>query len=102
MPRTGKDQKLYDTLIDLKRHLRTCRDCLAAQKSNDAYMMCRTGMLLTLQAAKDYDSVIRLRIAAHSNPDGHVFACPDLSKHGKPYSITAPALHVTAVQDGMF
>lgn len=102
MPRTGRDQKLYDTLLNLKRHLRTCSDCKAARKAVDPYMMCRSGILLTLQAADQYDSVIKLRIAAHSNRDNHVFACPDLSKHGKPYSLTAPALHVTAVQDGMF
>lgn len=102
MPRTGKDQRLYDTLTDLKRHLRTCKDCMAARKAVDPYMMCRVGILLVLKAADGYDSVIKLRIAAHSDRNGHVFACPDLAKHGKPYAITAPALHVTAVQDGMF
>lgn len=99
MPRTGRDQKLYDTLTDLKRHLRTCRDCMAARKAVDPYMMCRLGVLLVLKAADGYDSVIKLRIAAHANKDGHVFACPDLAKHGKPYAITAPALHVSAIQD---
>jgi len=59
-------------------------------------------VLMVLKAADGYDSVIKLRIKAHENKDGHVFACPDLSKHGKPYAITAPALHVVAVQDGMF
>lgn len=102
MNRVSKDQKLYDTLLDLKRHLRTCRDCQAAITSVDPYMMCRAGMLMTLKAANGYDDVIKLRVKAHNNPGGHVFACPDLSKHGKPYALTAPALHVTAVQDGMF
>jgi len=102
MPARSKDQRLYDDLLNLKRHLRTCKDCMAALKTVDPYMMCRAGLLMTLRAAQGYDSVIRLRVAAHSHGNGHVFACPDLSKHGKPYSITAPALHVTAIQDGMF
>lgn len=102
MPHVNRDKKLYDILVELKRHMRSCKDCQAARKSVDPYMMCRAGMLLTLNAAVGYDSVIRLRVAAHSNPHGHIFACPDLSKHGQPYAITAPALIVTAVQDGLF
>lgn len=101
LPR-GKDQKLYDALVDLKKHLRSCKDCQAARKAVAPELMCRLGILLVLKAADGYDSVIKLRIAAHKNPDSHVFACPDLSKHGKAYSLTAPALHVSAIQDGMF
>jgi hypothetical protein len=102
MTRANKDAKLYDALLDLKRHLRTCQDCRTSIKMSDPYMMCNAGILLTLKAAAGYDDVIRLRIKAHTRPGGHVFACPDLIKHGKAYSLTAPALHVTAVQDGMF
>lgn len=102
MPRTGKDQVLYDCLIELKKHLRSCRECQAARKASSPRLMCEYGMLLVLKAANGYDSVVKLRIAAHNNPSRHVFACPDLSKHDKAYAITAPALHVTAVQDGMF
>lgn len=91
--------RLYDTLVTLKRHLRSCRYCGAALKANDPMAMCGAGMLLTLDAAKGYDSVVRLRIKAHSDPAGTVFACPDLSKHGKVYALTAPALLVTGVQD---
>ena len=102
MNRSNKDQKLYDALLDLKRHLRTCKDCIASIKAVDPYMMCRSGMLMTLNAAKGYDDVIRLRVQAHARPGGHVFACPDLTKHGKSYAITAPALHVTSTQDALF
>lgn len=102
MYRRSKDQKLYDTLVDLKRHLRSCSKCQAARKAMFPHAMCDTGMLLTLKAADGYDDIIRLRIAAHKHDGGHVFACPDLSAHGKSFALTAPALHVTAVQDGMF
>lgn len=102
MPRLGKDQKLYDTLVDLKRHLRSCAKCQAARKAVAPNMMCDLGRLLTLKAADGYDSVIKLRIQAHADVHSHVFACPDLSKHGKAYALTAPALHVVAVQDNLF
>lgn len=99
MTASNRDERLYDTLLVLKRHLRTCKDCMAAIKATDPYMMCRQGMMQTLKAALGYDDVIRLRVKAHNNSGGHVFACPDLTKHGKSYALTAPALHVTAVQD---
>lgn len=102
MSAPNKDQKLYDTLVDLKRHLRSCKACQAARKAMSPHDMCGAGLLLTLRAAMGYDDVIRLRIAAHSDKAGHVFACPDLMKHGRAYAITAPALHVTAMQDAMF
>ena len=99
MPRVGKNDKLYDTLVLLKRHLRSCRQCQQARKAIAPDEMCGTGLMMTLKAADEYDSVIKLRIAAHSSVTGHVYACPDLSKHGKSYAVTAPALHVVAIQD---
>jgi hypothetical protein len=99
MARRSKDDKLYDTLVALKRHLRSCSLCDQARKALAPDFMCRTGMMLVLVAAEGYDSIIKLRIQAHADPSGHVFACPDLAKHGKAYSITTPALHVTAIQD---
>lgn len=102
MNRRSKDQKLYDALVDLKRHLRSCKQCQSARKAVAPDEMCKLGMLYVLRAADGYDDVIKLRIQAHKNKDNHVFACPNLSLHGKAYALTAPALHVTAVQDGMF
>lgn len=63
--------------------------------------MCEQGLNMTLTAAMGYDGIIRLRVAAHNHDAGHVFACPDLSKHGKVYSLTAPALHVSGIQDSL-
>lgn len=101
MPRISAEDRVYDNLISLKRHLRSCKQCTAARKSNTPHDMCGGGMLLVLRAAEGYDSIIRLRVAAHSHPQGFVFACPDLRKHGKSFALTASALLVQGVQDSL-
>lgn len=99
LKRIRQQDKLFDALIDLKRHLRTCRQCVAAKKASDPTAMCRDGIFFTFKAAMGYDDVIRLRTKAYGNPGGTVFACPDVTKHGKAYALTAPAMLVTGVQD---
>jgi hypothetical protein len=101
MARLSAQTKLYDTLVNLKRHLNSCHYCIPARKSRSPYDMCAQGLNMTLDAAMGYDDIIKLRIAAHNHPAGHIFACPDLSKHGKVYSLTTPALHVTGIQDSL-
>jgi hypothetical protein len=93
------DQKTFDRLITLKRHLRSCRQCANARKAADPYMMCQLGLTLTLNAADSYDGLIKLRAAAFRNRAGTVIACPDASKHGQAYALTALPLHVTGIQD---
>lgn len=93
------DKHLFDAMIELKRHLRSCKVCIAARKAADEYGMCRSGLRLTLQAADRYDLLISLRIKAFASKQDTVFACPDTSKHGNSYSLTALPLHVTGIQD---
>lgn len=102
MTMASRDQKLYDALIDLKRHMRSCQPCVAAKKSRDPSMMCNQGLSLTGKAAFSYDDVIRLKVAAHNHPGHTIYACPDLTKHGKVYQLTATAFLVTAAQDALF
>lgn len=102
MPNVNKDQRLYDAMILLKRHLRSCKECASARKSADESRLCIPGARLTLRAADRYDHLIALRTKAFANRDGTVFPCPDLSKHGKSYELTAVPLHVTGIQDGLW
>lgn len=102
MSRVNQDSNLFDAMIKLKRHLRSCTQCTTARKSADPYVMCRLGLNLTLSAADRYDLLISLRARAFKDKHGTVFACPDTSKHGNSYSLTAIPLHVTGVQEGMF
>jgi len=98
----NKDKSVYDAMILLKRHLRACKLCISARKAGDPYMMCRTGLTLTLSAADRYDHLISLRAKAFRDKRGTVIACPDVAKHGAAYALTALPLHVTGIQDGLF
>ncbi len=102
MTAVNNDKHLFDAMIELKRHLRSCFQCSIARKSADPYMMCRAGLILTLAAADRYDLLISLRKKAFASKQGTVFACPDTSKHGSSYSLTAIPLHVVGVQEGLF
>jgi hypothetical protein len=100
--RATRDERLYNDMAILKRHLGECRQCRAATKGFTPYNMCPAGMLMTVAVASRFDSIIRLRRAAHNGPDHTVFACPDLSRHGKAYALAALPLHVTSTQDRLF
>lgn len=102
MSAPNRDQALFDHMIKLKRHLRSCRQCQSARKAADEYNMCRLGIRLTLNAADRYDHLISLRAKALRDKSGTIFACPDLSKHGQSYALTALPQHVVGIQDRMF
>jgi hypothetical protein len=96
------DNRLAELLIELKRHLRTCRDCQGAIKTRDRWMLCEHTIGLILTAASRYDQVIPRRIAAKRKGDLHVFSCPDISVHGKSFAMTAEPLVVIAVESALF
>lgn len=102
MTKASQDRRLYDKLIELKRHLRSCDRCLPAKKARAPKLMCAQGMQLTLDAAMGYDDVIRLRVAAANRSDGLIFACPDPKSHGISYALTAPAYVASGIQDALF
>jgi hypothetical protein len=89
-------------LIELSKHMRSCRDCVRARKMGEPLMMCKTGTVMTLNAANDLADIFRLRIAAHTKHPGAIFACPDLTLHGAAYALTATPYMVTAIQDALF
>lgn len=97
----GSDNRLYDLLIDLKRHLATCKDCKASVKCDDPYMMCKTGITMVMQSAKFYDLIIKLRVKSSNSGSVTCFPCPSLRAHGKSFELTALPVYVTGIQDRM-
>lgn len=97
-----RDQKLYDKLIELKRHLRTCARCISAKKARDFVVMCNQGLRLTTEAAWQYDDLIKLKIAAHKHPGNIIYACPNRGLHGKAFELTAHPYVATGIQDALF
>lgn len=96
------DNRLADLLTELKRHLRTCRNCQGALKTRDRSLLCDHTIGLILTAAWTYDTVIPRRIKAKRSGDHHVFACPDITAHGKAYALTVEPLVVTGVEGTLF
>jgi hypothetical protein len=96
---SNADNRLYDRLIKLKTHLRSCKVCHAARKTSDPKMMCTFGMTLVLSVADSYDSIIGLRVSAHGSDKVTVFPCPKPSVHGKTFELTAIPVVVVGYQD---
>ncbi len=95
----NKDSTLSDGLIALRRHLRSCAECISARKRGEPRQICEYGLRMVLYAADHYESIIRLRVAAHNSGENIVYACPDTSRHGKAYPLVALPLVVTGFQD---
>ncbi len=102
MTNVNADNRLADLLIELKRHLGSCRNCKSAMVARDKTMLCEHTIGLILTAAWQYDHVIPRRLQVRRKRQSFVFACPDISVHGKSAEITAEPLIVVGVQDGMF
>lgn len=99
---TNADNRLSDLLLELKRHIRSCRNCQGAIKTRDKTLLCDHTIGLILTAAWQYDHVIPRRIKAKRSGNPHIFACPDPSAHGKANSLTAESLLVVGVEDALF
>lgn len=104
MPRVkaSSDNKLFDVLILLKRHLNECAACRAARKCNDPYMMCSSGIEMVMATMTYYDTIIALRIQAKASTEQHIYPCPSLRAHGKTYELTALPVMTVGVQDRLF
>jgi hypothetical protein len=101
-PNVNADNRLAELLVELKRHLRTCRECQGGIKTRDRTLLCDHTIGLILTAAFQYDSVIPRRIAVKRRGDPHVFACPDISAHGKAFAMTVEPLIVVGVESTLF
>lgn len=98
----NRDERLNDYLVKLRRHLLKCYECKGAMAIGTSGVLCRAGSLLTVSAAKEFTSVVELRRRANASGASYVHACPNLSKHGASYALTAPMFTVVGVQEELF
>lgn len=98
----NRDERLIDYLTKLRRHLLKCYDCKGALAVGSGGVLCKTGQLLTVSAAQNFTSVLDLRRKANASGISYIHACPDLSKHGASYQLTAPMYSVVGVQEELF
>jgi hypothetical protein len=96
---TNTDNRLYEKLVQLKYHLRSCKLCHSARKVADPKMMCDLGMTLVLSVADIYDSILGLRVSARRSDQVTVFQCPKPSVHGKTFELTAIPAVLVGYQD---
>lgn len=98
---TGRNssERLVSYMVQLRRHLLKCYDCKGAMKVGPTGVLCSVGATLTVSAAREFNGVIEMRRRALKNGDGLIHACPDLSKHGEAYALTARMFVVHGVQE---
>lgn len=89
-------------LLELRRHLTTCRPCRAAIKSKSYQDLCAYACESILYVALRWDANIPGRLAAAKGKEPHIFPCPDLNAHGPAYAVSAEACIVTNIMDGLF
>lgn len=92
----------FGHMNQLRRHVHSCNKCKGAIAAKYPENLCMTGILLTASAAKEFDAVLSIKRQAHKDPDGFVYACPDVSKHGEAYALSAQPLTVVGRQETLF
>lgn len=102
MGNVNSANRTADLLLELKRHIKTCRNCTGAVKTRDKDQLCDHTIGLILTLAVTYDNVISRRLKLARKGDPRIYACPDVTKHGRVYAMTAEALIVVGVQDELF
>lgn len=102
MAERNSHERLKSHLGQLRRHLLKCYDCRGALATGLNGRLCVTGALLVLESAREFNGVLELRRKANALGEGVIHACPDLSKHGEAYALTAIPFHVTGVQGELF
>ena len=79
-----------------------CHDCKGSFSAGDTQSMCDYGIMLAVSAAREFNSVIDMRRKALKHGEGIIYACPDISKHGEAYALTATLFHVNGIQEELF
>lgn len=70
--------------------------------NKDASFGCRDGLMLIMAIARQADKLLKLKRAAIVNKADVIYACPDLSKHGDAYAMTAMPFKPDAIQGELF
>lgn len=94
----SRDDILFRQLTSVVRHLRSCRKCQTAKKANAPEAICPDLQQVMFTLAFRLDDIVKLRRQAHEQVKPFIFVCPDVSKHGKAYAMTALPMSATGIQ----
>ena len=98
----NRNNLLAVRLLQVRRHFNTCRACRSAVKCGSFDRLCDSTKADLVFIACKWESNIAGRLAAKRSGDGLTFVCPDPNAHGAAYAITAEAVTVTSIQEGLF
>lgn len=96
------DDPFAQSMSELRRHIKTCYECRYAFSDNLTRPLCHAGTILSVRLAYNCERVLKLKLTAASAPGGKIYACPDLSKHGDAYAISATPFTISGVQGELF
>lgn len=102
MPKPVKDDRLFGKMGQVRKHTVSCNACKAAMYGIDARKMCIVGILLIVEAARDFDTVLRLKAKAHAKPNGIVYPCPAPEEHGNAWALTVEPMYASGIQEALF
>lgn len=100
--RTNNENLICVALLKLRRHLMICRDCKNYRTLGTFDQMCDETKYAILMIAEKWDNNVGQRLAAKKGGKEWIYPCPDTSKHGAAYALTAEAVIVEAHQDQLF
>jgi hypothetical protein len=98
----ASDQHLFSTMLDIKRHLITCKQCREAYRAGYADDICATMRLMVLDAVSGYDRVVGLRQAAIKSGKQIAWPCPRPAEHGSAYAQAVTPMIVLGIQEALF
>jgi len=96
------DDPFAEAMSKLHSHSKLCAQCKLAMDEKSGSVLCGTGGLLALSVANCCTKLLALKRKAILANDGYVYACPDLSKHGTAYALSAMPFTVSGIQEGLF
>ena len=101
-PNVNRGNLLAVRLLQIRRHLSTCRTCKGAMSAGAFDTLCDVTKADLLFVAQKWDSNIPARLAAVRSSDGLTFVCPDPNAHGAAYAATAEPVTVISTQGNLF
>lgn len=102
MASRAREHSWFKHMNMLRRHMVQCKPCRGAVAASYPEHLCLTGTILAVKAAKEFDAVLAVKCEAHKDPNGFVYACPDVSLHGEAYALYAEPLTVIGKQESLF
>lgn len=96
------DDPFAQVMSELRRHIKACPQCRLAMDDRGRSTLCHSGNIYALRIASNSERLLTLKRKAYKSNCEYIYACPDLSKHGEAYAMSAVPFAVSGVQGELF